>query len=291
MAIDLHERLSEFSYGYGVTRETEALLTQVGLRAVPFLPSLLHEAELGFDVAFDKPGAALMLQFKLGQSLTKFYGKPHLPKSLLNRPFWRYHIDTAEPDGQFETLLKADADGADVYYVAPRFSDWPYYARLFEDGEILDNSLLVRPSDIRSALDAQGAVDGSHRIVYDRYRVHVCSEPTRMVETDADEIPTKIAYRVREQRRPMRDLIETVFAGFDERASIRRDRIIDADYSASDLADQIEFRASGGYARTQRRNRVDRLRERAKSREHAVAAAVGIELWTMGIQLVLATED
>jgi uncharacterized protein Ymh len=42
--IDLHERLSEFSYGYGVTREVEALLMSVGLHATPFLPSLLHEA-------------------------------------------------------------------------------------------------------------------------------------------------------------------------------------------------------------------------------------------------------
>ena len=52
MPIDLHQRLSEFSYGYGVTREAERLLRSVGLRPTPFLPNLLHEAKLGFDVAF-----------------------------------------------------------------------------------------------------------------------------------------------------------------------------------------------------------------------------------------------
>lgn len=60
MPIDLHERLSEFSYGYGVTREVEGLLRSVGLRPTPFLPSLLAEGKLGFDVAFKRPGTALL---------------------------------------------------------------------------------------------------------------------------------------------------------------------------------------------------------------------------------------
>ena len=59
--VDLHERLSEFSYGYGVTREVENLLASVGLNAVPFLPSLLQEATFGFDVGFKK-GAPLLIQ-------------------------------------------------------------------------------------------------------------------------------------------------------------------------------------------------------------------------------------
>lgn len=118
--IELHERLSEFSYGYGVTRETELLLEQIGIRAVPFLPSLIQEKDLGFDVALNRPGAALMLQFKLGQSLKRFYRKdPALPVPELERPFWRFSINTAEPDGQFETLLKAEQDGAEVYYACP----------------------------------------------------------------------------------------------------------------------------------------------------------------------------
>ncbi len=48
MPIDLHERLSEFSYGYGVTREVEALMRAVGLTVTPFMPSLIHEAELNY---------------------------------------------------------------------------------------------------------------------------------------------------------------------------------------------------------------------------------------------------
>jgi hypothetical protein len=114
--LDLHERLSEFSYGYGVTRETETLLQSVGLKPTPFLPSLLQEKKLGFDVQFKGPGTFLFLQFKLGQRLQRFVRKNSaqaIPN--LNRPFWRFKIDTAEEEGQFETLLRQQEKGNEVY--------------------------------------------------------------------------------------------------------------------------------------------------------------------------------
>jgi len=130
--IDLHERLSEFSYGYGVTREVEKLLSSVGIVSVPFLPSLLQEKKVGFDVKFQNSGLPLLLQFKLGQSLQRFVrSDKSLPAPLLERPFFRFSINTAEPDGQFETLLKAENDGAEAYYLAPRFTDWPQYVSFF----------------------------------------------------------------------------------------------------------------------------------------------------------------
>ena len=112
MPIDLHQRLSELSYGYGITREVENLLNDVGLRTTPFLPSLLDEANLGFDVAFDRPSAALLLQFKLGESVRRFRRSKNatiIPP--IDRPFWRFSVDTAEPNGQFDLLLKAEQEG------------------------------------------------------------------------------------------------------------------------------------------------------------------------------------
>jgi hypothetical protein len=120
--IKLHERLSEFSYGYGVTNETRELLTTVGWHAVPFLPSLIHEKEVGFDVAFSKPGAVLTLQFKLGDQLGRFRRQyPAQPIPALERPFWRFPVHTGEQ--QFLRLWSFEVMGAEVYYVAPRFSD------------------------------------------------------------------------------------------------------------------------------------------------------------------------
>jgi hypothetical protein len=101
--INLHERLSEFSYGYGVTREVETLLVSVGLYATPFLPSLLHEASLGFDVSFNSPGTVVLLQFKLGSELKRYHRSPpsqSIPP--LERPFWRFNVDTSEH--QFQRL-------------------------------------------------------------------------------------------------------------------------------------------------------------------------------------------
>src|SRR5687767_3961645 len=100
MPVDLHQRLSEFSYGYGVTREVEQNLRSVGLRPTPFLPSLIQEAKFGFDVHYDRPGAPLLLQFKLGEALQRFRrtDKTKLAPSV-QKPFWRFSVDTAEADG------------------------------------------------------------------------------------------------------------------------------------------------------------------------------------------------
>ncbi|MGL9622322.1 hypothetical protein QRQ56_30495 [Bradyrhizobium sp. U531] len=178
--IELHERLSEFSYGYGATREAEDLLSSLGMRTVPFLPSLIQEKSLGFDVRFDRPGVPLLLQFKLGQSLERFVRTDRrYPAPEVERPFFRFSIDTAEPDGQFETLLKAQMDGAEAYYVAPRFADWPQYAEAFEKREVLDQSVMISPMTIRNALVAKNSPDGVHRIVYDKSSIHVCSVSLR----------------------------------------------------------------------------------------------------------------
>ena len=51
--INLHERLSEYTYGFGVTREVENLLAPIGLHATSLFPSLRQESELGYDVGFE----------------------------------------------------------------------------------------------------------------------------------------------------------------------------------------------------------------------------------------------
>lgn len=289
--IDLHERLSEFSFGYGVTRDTETLLRDAGLEVVPFMPSLVQEKEVGFDVGFNRPGKPLLLQFKLGQSLTRFVRSDKtVPAPVLVRPFWRFAIDTAEPDGQFEALLKAENDGAEVYYVAPRFTDWTHYARHFEDRAVLDNSVIVRPTDIRAALDASGAADGHHRIVYDRYDVHVCSKPVSIDEVDPDAIGMRVAAEIRENGVPLEIVLGRILEGFDGRESIRRNENHADDYKASLAGDDAGGRSPSVYTRRQRSLRFDDLLQRSRSRAEAVAAAVGIELWMLGIQLVMAVE-
>lgn len=83
--------MSEFSYGFGVTRETLALLNSVGLSPTPFLPNLLHE-EIDFDVGFKDKGRVVILQFKLGPLLQRF--KPASPRTA--SAAWRQSSDWSQ---------------------------------------------------------------------------------------------------------------------------------------------------------------------------------------------------
>lgn len=291
--IELHERLSEFSYGYGVTREVERTLNKIGVRTVPFMPSLLQEKEIGFDVGFGGRGVPLLLQFKLGQSLQRFVRQnKSIVAPTLSRPFWRFSVDTAELDGQFETLLKAETDGAEVYYVAPRFTDWPQYVRFFEEEEVLDNSVLVTPSTIRDALDSAGSPDGKHRVVYDGLLVHVCSEPVRILEIRPDEVARRVQSRVSQSHLPLGTLLQRVYGGLDDRSSVRRaspsfTEEVDGNPPTIGTA-PLDERTPPPLTRSERSMRLERMRRHARSELDALTAALGAEMWGLGIQLLLA---
>ena len=254
--INLHERLSEFSYGYGVTREVERRLAALGLRATPFLPSLLHEAKLGFDVAFSGPGQVVTLQFKLGQELSRFRRlDPTESIRALAKPFWRYYVDTT--GHQFLRLEEFEALGADVFYVAPRFSHWSAYDAAFHANQVLQRSLLLRPSEIQRG---SGGTSGDHRIVYDRIRRYVCSEPRAVDEVAPDEMVEKIGVRARSPQEPLISRLERL-------ASSERARDIP----------QLS------------RNRQQDIRMRARTASDGLAAIIGLEAWLQGAQVLFVT--
>jgi len=298
--IELHERLSEFSYGYGVTREVERLLTGVGVRTVPFIPSLLQEKVVGFDVGFSGRGVPLLLQFKLGQSLTRFVRSDATHAApILDRPFFRFSINTAEMDGQYETLLKAQTDGSEVYYVAPRFADWPHYIRFFEEETVLEHSVMVTPGDIRNALVAKGSPDGHHRIVYDGTAAHVCSKATDIPDVRPATVAESILTRVHAKGETLRDTVRRVYAGLENRAAIRREQPPKgAETQTGDVGSalratampELEQRSPLALTRIERSHRLEGLRKRSRSEDDAIAAALGLEFWGLGIQMMIAVE-
>jgi hypothetical protein len=300
--IELHERLSEFSYGYGVTREVERLLASVGVITVPFMPSLLQEKKIGFDAGFGGKGVPVLLQFKLGQSLTRYVRSDvSQPSPLLNRPFFRFSLNTAEMDGQYETLLKAQTDGAEVYYVAPRFSDWAHYVSFFEEEAVLENSVMVTPGEIRDALVENGSPDGPHRIVYDRTRVHVCSKPAGIRDVRPSALAESVLVQVRSEGETLGGKVRRIYAGLSERAAIRRGKLqatsagdvqSNADSVFPDIATlELDQRSPPALTREQRARRLANLRQRSRSEEDAVAIAVALEFWGLGIQLLFAVEQ
>jgi hypothetical protein len=259
--INLHERLSEFSYGYGATQESEALLASVGLHATPFLPSLVHEKELAFDVGFKDRGRVLLLQFKLGQELSRFRrSDPWERIPQLERPFWRFWVDVDAH--QFVRLMEFEDADADVYYVAPRFSHWADYERHFQDGEVLDNSLMLRPSEILRGIQSQRRKAGVHRIVYDRSRRYLCSEPVLLREELPAQIAEHIAARIRHQETSLESQIQRLY----ERP-----------------------RPEGGPGRFPA-DRTEEVFGRATSDIDAMAAVVALEAWSQGAQMVFVTD-
>jgi len=295
LPLDLRQRLSEFSYGYGVTREVQTCLETVGLRTVPFLPSLIHEAEIGCDVHFGKPGIPLLLQFKLGHEL-KQYRRSDLskPAPKLNRPFWRFEVDTSEEDGQYDLLLKAEQGGAEVYYIAPRFADWDDYAAAFQDTEVLERSLLMKPSEIDRKLRAEAEPDGLHKIVYDKARVYVCSEPRRVDETRAEQFATSLRTKLQGREEPISHSIRRVFENFGARRDIRRESREQPKPSEGQSLSSFQTESIGRTAEQifrERRQRLDSIRRRSKTENDAIFSAVGVETWAAGSQLIAVTVD
>ncbi len=258
--IDLHERLSEFSFGYGVTKEVEGLLATVGVHATPFFPNLKHENELGFDVGFKAKGAVIALQFKLGSELKKFRASSTMKvMPPLGRPFWRFFVDTG--GDQFKMLREYEGKGAQVFYVAPRFTSWEEYDTAFYDGVVLDKSLIVTPNDIENKLffSDPPAVIGVHRVVYDRSDSYVCSEPLQL-----DEIKKA-------------DLVEKIASKAD---------------STRDLGTQLEEMFSARKAeRSSQRRREDNILNSANSREIGLMNILALDALTHGAQLLFASKD
>lgn len=259
----LNERLSEYAYGFGATTEALSLLRSVGTQAVPFLPNLIHENEVGFDVSFSAPGTMVMLQFKLGHQLGRFVRKPatQTPPDVA-RPFWRFEVNVDHQ--QFIRLRSWETLGAEVYYVAPRFSDWLSYERHFLGGAILDHSLLITPQDIHSGA---GGSPGKHRIVYDRMSGFVCSE--------ASQTP----------KRRIGDVVQKI-----------RERSVSGP-SLGEVISRMKEQAADGPQRRATRDIVSareamagRLRARARSAIEGEAAVFAAEAWSEGVQVMFVGE-
>ncbi len=108
---------SEFSFGFALSYEIMNGL-QPQITGVPLFPSLVQEAELGWDVNFKPTGWPLFLQFKLSDHMQRsrarywsLYGSPYFSIAIRRRDHSQQH-----------NLLKALATfEPEVYYAAPAF--------------------------------------------------------------------------------------------------------------------------------------------------------------------------
>lgn len=292
--LHLSQRLSEFSYGYGLTREVEDYLSNKGANTVPFLPSLIHEKELGFDVAFEAFGGLLFLQFKLGAELSIYRHKKGYkgPKPNLRRPFWRFDVETSDPDGQYRTLTRAEADpNVAIAYAAPQFSDWQQYANLYASTSLAANSLFVRPSSIETALVSASAPPGRHQVMYDGLRCYVRSRPTEVLPETLYDILATLETR----NETLELVVEKQFSIWGQRAEpifspISRDPRDSNPRPPRTVAKTAFEKSQDRVSRISRDDIYRMFDDRTEDRRKAMLLTLGLQSWFLGVQMFVVTD-
>ena len=133
---------SEFSYGFAFTHEYVNL--NPGLKAAPELPSLIKEAETGYDLKLDYKGHPKYFQFKLSTYLDR-RNALHWPSH--HRSHYRVRISTRPKSNRFTAtdqhsrLKRLSTNVDDVFYVAPKFHSEDEFNFFFVQGRITENSL------------------------------------------------------------------------------------------------------------------------------------------------------
>src|SRR5262249_24447487 len=116
-------------------------------------------------------------------------------------------------------------------------------------------------------------------------RIYVCSEPVEIAEINSAALAETIRGQIRTRPRSLAETAHHVLAGLENRQIVRRDRRTPPDeVSVARPSTRVD-------SRTARATRIARLRERARTEDDAIAAALGVEAWSLGIQMILATPD
>ncbi len=271
MPVELHERLSEFSYGYGVTREVEWVAATAGAIGDAVLAKFATRGEPGIRCGLRPAGNTTSTSVQAWPSHASLCaGSPSGSSA-------NHSGDTVSTrlnrTASLSFLLKAEQDGADVFYLAPKFHDWEIYLEAFEQRRILRTSLIVSPGEIRRTLDAHGVPDGDHKIVYDERRTYLCSEPLELASVRASDLAGKLRARVESREAPIAEVLEDVFQGFEDRSAIRRSGTAERRDDSDRLIYAIP--SDEGHQPKLRRERLDRILGSGRSRKEAIALAVG----------------
>jgi hypothetical protein len=178
-----------------------------------------------------------------------------------------------------------------VYYLAPRATTWDTCVSEFQRERVLYESIRLRPSEIEEKLADQGVADGWHRAVYDQSTTFVFSEPIRLNEQNAGEIASTVRVKIDEHRERADVVMKEIQASLDRIREIRHPTRSDdeAPDPASYFAAAPKLCLSRDQIVAGRRHRLEALRARAATEADAIFAAVGLEMWAIGAQLITVT--
>lgn len=135
---------TESSYAFAVVHELVWRLREVV--GVPVFPSLrLEGREGGYDVSLVTEGRSVFLQFKAGERLVRRSAREW---ALFGSPFYRFWIYPPRRSLQHDLLLRLEDEFPLTFYVAPVFSDFDEFDRVFAEGRVVLTSIAIQPREI-----------------------------------------------------------------------------------------------------------------------------------------------
>lgn len=207
---------TEFSYGFALTYELANAMGPFPI--APHFPSLYEEGKPGefggTDVALDRPGLPIFLQFKRSHEIATKAGIEWkaAQKAGLNlpKPYLRFLLMTDTKSDQHDLLRALNTKHQNVYYAAPRYHTRTKLNEAWRNQTIVHDSIFVRPNDI-------GRLDkGRHAVAFDRsWMTHalLCSEPVEVPISRATHLFESMASRLTTDRLPLFSMREDLFEG------------------------------------------------------------------------------
>ena len=178
----MRPRISEFSYGFALTRELiDKRWKGLQPTSAPYLPSLWAEGQQGggFDVRLKGIKLVVFLQFKVSHLMTRATAKG-VSTGAITVPYYRFDIHAPRSSDQHKLLLMLEKKSSKVnkivQYAAPAFFFESGFDHAYTTGTISNRTVFVKPSQV-SLPD-----DGPHSVGFNSPQSVpiVLSEPRRI---------------------------------------------------------------------------------------------------------------
>jgi hypothetical protein len=143
------DTFSEFTYSFALVNEL-VTLGDPPIVSVPVFPSLIQEGRAtgGYDVALDRPGRPLFLQFKLSKHIRGRRAR-EFQQNLFGSPLYRMYIRARRSSLQHELLLELErTNQGSVYYCGPAFHTLMELNIHYKARQIARYSRFVKPSEL-----------------------------------------------------------------------------------------------------------------------------------------------
>jgi hypothetical protein len=204
----LEPNISEFSYGYTLTRELDNLFGPQ-ITAAPVFPSLIAEGDLGYDLRLERNGIPLFIQFKLCHCMVRDTAAEIKQHGLFpaGSNFYRMYIRAARHSRQHQLLLDLEGRGFDVFYAAPAFHQPVELDQAYLTSNVAARSVFVSPSAIGQLPDD----DHLHVAFVPNGAAYLLSAPAKIQKSvDREGMARSVRVRLKTSQTPLKEVMERV---------------------------------------------------------------------------------